>query len=244
MRLSGRAFLVLLAVAGLVAVVATDQVVPASSTHQAQLRIWLAARAAGITAYLLLTLQVVLGLVLAHPTNQTTWRMSRYLFPWHENAWVFVLAFLGAHILTIVVDPYAGVGIGGALVPGLSSYRSSAVALGTLALYALLITGLTARYTRRLPPGIWLKIHRASIGVFVLAWLHGVLAGTDTGGMLPVYLATGSAVLAASAYRYWIVRRPRATVGRPGTVPSSPARGLVPHPDRHLEPVPQEVTTR
>jgi sulfoxide reductase heme-binding subunit YedZ len=244
MRLSGRAFLVILAVVGLVAVVATDQVVPASSTHQAQLRIWLAARAAGITAYLLLTLQVVLGLVLAHPTNQTTWRMSRYLFPWHENAWVFVLAFLGAHILTIVVDPYAGVGIGGALVPGLSSYRSSAVALGTLGLYALLITGLTARYTRRLPPGIWLKIHRTSLGVFVLAWLHGVLAGTDTGGMLPVYLATGSAVLAASAYRYWIVRLPRATVGRSGTVPSSPARGLVPHPDRRLEPVPQEVTTR
>ncbi len=210
MRLSGRAFGILLAIAGLTIVAATDQVVPASSAHQAQLRIWLAGRATGITAYLLLTLQVVLGLVLSHPTNQTTWRLSKRLFPWHENAWVFVLAFLGAHIVSLVVDPYAGVGIGGALIPGLSSYRSSAVALGTLALYALLVTGLTARYTRRLPPGAWLRIHRFSVVVFALAWMHGLLAGTDSGALVPLYVATGSLVLGALAYRYWVSRRARA----------------------------------
>jgi sulfoxide reductase heme-binding subunit YedZ len=209
MRLSGRAFIVLVAVAGLAIVAATDQVVPASSAHQAQLRVWLAGRATGITAYLLLTLQVVLGLVLSHPTNQTTWRLSKRLFPWHENAWVFVLAFLAAHIVSLIVDPYAGVGIGGALVPGLSAYRSSAVALGTLALYALLVTGLTARYTRRLPAGAWLRIHRFSIVVFGLAWMHGLLAGTDAGTLVPLYVATGLGVLAALAYRYWVARRAR-----------------------------------
>jgi sulfoxide reductase heme-binding subunit YedZ len=209
MRLSGRAFIVLVAVAGLAIVAATDRVVPASSAHQAQLRVWLAGRATGITAYLLLTLQVVLGLVLSHPTNQTTWRLSKRLFPWHENAWVFVLAFLAAHIVSLIVDPYAGVGIGGALVPGLSAYRSSAVALGTLALYALLVTGLTARYTRRLPAGAWLRIHRFSIVVFGLAWMHGLLAGTDAGTLVPLYVATGLGVLAALAYRYWVARRAR-----------------------------------
>jgi sulfoxide reductase heme-binding subunit YedZ len=209
MRLSGRTFVIMLAVAGLVVVGATDQVVPASSAHQAQLRIWLAGRATGITAYLLLTLQVVLGLVLSHPTNQTTWRLSNRLFPWHENAWVFVLAFLGAHIVSLVADPYAGVGIGGAFIPGLSAYRSSAVALGTLALYALLATGLTARYTRRLPAGAWLRIHRFSIVVFVLAWMHGLLAGTDAGTLLPLYVVTGAGVVAALAYRYWVARHAR-----------------------------------
>jgi len=209
MRLSGRAFVILLAVVGLGVVAATDQILPATSEHQAQLRIWLAARAAGITAYLLLTIQVVLGLVLSNPTNQTTWRLSKHLFPWHENAWIFVLAFLGAHIVTIVVDPFAGVGIAGAIVPGLSSYRSSAVALGTLGLYALLVTGLTARYTKRLPAGAWLKIHRLAFGVFLLAWLHGMLAGTDSATIMPMYLATGAAVVAAAAYRYWVVRPSR-----------------------------------
>ena len=209
MRLSGRTLAVVVAIVGLAIISATDQVVPASSAHQAQLRVWLAARASGITTYLLLTVQVVLGLVLSHPTNQTTWRLSKRLFPWHENAWVFVLAFLGAHIVSLILDPYAGVGIGGAFIPGLSSYRSSAVALGTLALYALLVTGLTARYTRRLPAGIWLRIHRFSLLIFGLAWMHGLLAGTDSASLLPLYLVTGLAVLAAAAYRYWVTRHHR-----------------------------------
>lgn len=209
MRLSGPRLAALVAAVGLLIVLATDQIVPPSTPRQAELRIWLVGRATGITAYLLLTLQVVLGLVLSHPTNQSVWKLSKRFFPWHENAWVFVLAFLAAHVVSLVADPYAGVGIGGALIPGLSSYRSPAIALGTLALYALLATGLTARYTRLLPAGLWLSLHRLALVVFGLSWMHGLLAGTDAGALQPVYLATGSLVVAAAAYRYWAVRRAR-----------------------------------
>ena len=38
--------------------------------------------------------------------------------------------------MSLVADPYAGVGIAGAFIPGMSDYRSAPVALGTLALYA------------------------------------------------------------------------------------------------------------
>jgi len=210
-RLSGREFVVLAAFVGLVAVYATNQVVPASSAHQAEMRIWLAARAAGFVTLGLLTLQVVLGLVLSHPTNKTTWKLSKLLFPWHENSWVFVMAFLVLHVVTIVADPYAGVGIGGALVPGLSEYRSVPVALGTLALYALLVTGLAARYTKLLPKGLWLKLHRLSLVVLALSWFHGVLAGTDSVALAGVYGASFSLVLAAAAYRYWVARSGRPT---------------------------------
>lgn len=243
-RLSGRTFLILLAVVGLVIVAATDQVVPATSERQASLRIWLAARATGITAYLLLTLQIVLGLVLSHPTNQATWKLSRRLFPWHENVWVFVLAFLGVHILTIVADPWAGVGVGGAFLPGLSEYRSSAVALGTMGLYAMLATGLTARYTKRLPAGWWLRIHRLSILVFVLVWLHGMLAGTDSSALQPMYVITGGLVIGSAAYRHWVVRRARAL--QPARLgPESRADGPAARPTMPLnEPIPVEVTIR
>ena len=208
-RLTGGTFLALMAVLGLVIVAATDQVVPATSQHQAELRIWLTARAAGLLTLGLLTLQVALGLVLSHPTNKTTWRLSRRLFPWHENAWVFVLAFLVVHVVTIVLDEYADVGLLGALLPGLSAYRSSAVALGTLSLYALLITGLTARYTKRLPPGAWLRIHRLGVTVLALAWLHGMLAGTDSATFAPFYGASFALVTLAIAYRYWVARQHR-----------------------------------
>ena len=122
-----------------------------------------------------------------------------------------VLAFLAVHVVAIVLDPWADVGVTGAFLPGLSEYRSPAVALGTMALYALLITGLSARYTRLLPAGFWLRLHRFSLVVFVLAWLHGVLAGTDSVAMAGLYGATGLFVLAAGAYRYWVSRQARPT---------------------------------
>ncbi|HEY7589437.1 MAG TPA: hypothetical protein VH723_00450 [Candidatus Limnocylindrales bacterium] len=195
----------------LLVVAATDQILPATTQYQAQMRLWLAGRATGITAYVLVTVQVAFGLILSHPVNQSTWRLSRRLFPWHENLWVFVLAFLAAHIVSIVLDPYAGVGVTGAVIPGLSTYRSWPIALGTLALYALLITGLTARYTKALPAGAWLRIHRVSIVIFGLAWLHGILAGSDTEWFALFYVVTGLAVVGAAAYRYWVSRRQRRT---------------------------------
>ena len=208
-RLRGATFTAWIALVGIVAVLATDQIVPASSAHQAQLRIWLASRAAGVLALALLAFQIVVGLVLSHPINKSTWKLSKRLFPWHENVWLFVLAFLGVHIASIVLDPYAGVGLGGALIPGLSSYRTAPVAIGTLALYALLVTGLTARYTKLLPSGAWLTIHRVGIVIFVLGWMHGLLAGTDSLALVSLYTALGCAVGAAAAYRYWVTRTGR-----------------------------------
>lgn len=210
-RLSGGILVALGAVVALLLLVATDQILPASSAHQAEIRAWLGARAAGLTALVLLSIQVSFGLVLSHPTNKSTWKLSKRLFPWHEHAWVFTLAFVAVHVVAMAVDRFAKVGIIGALVPGLSEYRSVPVALGTMSLYALLVTGLTARFTKVLPSGWWLKLHRFGLAVLALAWAHGLLAGTDSPDLAAVYVATFLLVLAATAYRYWIVRSARTT---------------------------------
>ena len=62
--------MILVVLAGLAAVYATGQVTPATSAHQGELRVWLAARAAGFVTLGLLTLQVALGLILSHPDEQ------------------------------------------------------------------------------------------------------------------------------------------------------------------------------
>lgn len=214
-RLSGRLLAVVMAILGIAIIAATDHVVPASSAHQAQLRVWLASRAAGIVTLVLLTVQIVFGLLMSHPRNRSTWKQSARWFSWHENLWVFALAFVGAHVLAIVVDPFAGVGLDGALIPGLSSYRSTAVALGTLALYALLVTGATARWTKLLPAGAWLSIHRLALIVFALGWTHGLLAGTDSVALVALYVVLASAVGGAAAYRHWVTR----TARRPQPLP-------------------------
>jgi len=210
-RLSLPVLIALGAIATLAIIFATDQVLPATSTHQAQLRAWLGSRAAGLVALMLLTFQVVVGLVLSHPTNKSTWRLSKLLFPWHEHAWVFTLAFVLVHVVTIAVDDYAKVGWLGSFVPGMSEFRTVPVALGTLGLYALLITGLTARVTKLLPAGWWLKLHRLSLGVLALGWAHGILAGTDTFDAALVYGGSFACVALAAVYRYWIVQGGRPT---------------------------------
>jgi len=231
MRLSARVWIVLGAALGLLIVFSTDQILPATSAYQAQMRVWLAGRATGITAYLLLTALVSFGLILSHPTNQATWRLSKRLFPWHENLFVFVVAFLVAHIVAIILDPWAGVGVAGSFIPGLSSYRSAPVALGTLGLYAALVSGITGRWTKVLPPGLWLKLHRFALVAWIMSWMHGMLAGTDTPMLLPMYLASGLIVLATGAYRYWVSKRARPTFATSlpdATRPTSPT--LLPAP--------------
>jgi len=223
---------------GIVVIVATDQIVPATSQYQAQMRTWLVARASGLCSYLLLTVLVALGLILSHPVNQSTWKLSKRLFPWHENLFVFVLAFLGAHIVSLILDPYAGVGIDGALIPGLSSYRSVPVALGTLGLYALIVTGLTARYTKLLPTGWWLRLHRFSLIAWALAWVHAILAGTDTDAFRWFYVGSGLLVVLAAAYRYWVSKKRRPTFATSLPQAGPPAGRPDPSPHVGLAAVP------
>lgn len=210
-RLTMRSTLIIVALLGVVVVYATDQILPATTDRQAELRFWLAARATGVVAFLLLTVQVVFGLVLSHPHNKTTWKLSRRIFPWHDHLWVFVMAFLTAHVVSLLADPKSGVDLAGAFIPGLSQYRSSPVALGTLALYAFLVTAITARFTKLLPAGAWLALHRLSLVILVLAWMHGILAGTDSTALRAMYVIAAVLVTMAGAYRYWAARRARPT---------------------------------
>jgi sulfoxide reductase heme-binding subunit YedZ len=218
---------------GLIAIAlvfATNQIVPAANPYQAEMRIWLVGRATGIATLVLLTIVVVLGILLSHP-EQAQWKQAKRLYPLHESVWVFTLGFLLVHIVSLAADRYAGVGWAGAIVPGLSSYRTPAVALGTLGAYALVITGVTARFSWLLPSGWWLKLHRLAVVVLGLGWIHGVLAGTDTPALEGLYAGLGIVVLGATAHRYWIVRRravrsARAATPMP-TAPSSPNATVV-----------------
>jgi predicted ferric reductase len=221
-RLSGVTLVILGALAALVALGVTDHILPATDDRTAQLRPWLAARAMGVSAYLLLAFEVALGLVLSHPRNTAAWRKTKQVFPWHEMVSVFTGTFIALHVVLLAVDPYANVGVVGAFVPGYSAYRPVAVGLGSVAMYALIFTAVTAKWTRLLPSGWWLKVHRLSAVVFLMTWVHAVLAGSDGGALLPLYLATGLPILAGVAHRWWTARvRPqRAPTASAGSIPS------------------------
>jgi hypothetical protein len=216
MRVSGSILIALGAFAAIVALAITDQVLPAVDARTAELRPWIAARALGVTAYLLLVVEVGLGLVLSHPRNTAHWRLTRPVMPWHEMVSVFTFAFVALHVVLLALDPWAKVAFVGALVPGFSEYRPVAIGLGSIAMYALLVTAVTAKWTRLLPSRWWLRIHRVAALGFLLTWAHAVLAGTDSGALLPLYLATGLPILAGVAHRWWTGRiRPQRELAPP-----------------------------
>ena len=74
--------------------------------------------------------------------------------------------------------------------------------------------------------------------------MHGMLAGTDSSALQPMYVITGGLVIGSAAYRHWVVRRARAL--QPARLgPESRADGPAARPTMPLnEPIPVEVTIR
>jgi hypothetical protein len=224
MRVGIATLVIIGAIVALVALGITDHILPATDPTVISVRPWIAARALGVTAYLLLALEVGLGLVLSHPRNTNEWRKTKQVFPWHEMLTVFTGAFLVLHIVLLSIDPFANVGVVGALVPGFSQYRPVAVAVGSLSLYALIFTAATAKWTRLLPSGWWLKVHRFAAVAFLMVWVHAVLAGTDGGALTPLYLVTGLMIVAGIAHRWWTARVRPQRAGIPAGSPVIPMR--------------------
>jgi hypothetical protein len=165
---------------------------------------WILSRGLGLAALLSLTGLTGLGLWLHHP-----WKASiRSLRPetWlrmHAALAATTVALVAAHLTALALDRYAHVGWVGALVPWHSTYRSTPVALGTLALWMMLLVGATAGLAGVVGGRHWLTVHRFAWLSFVAAWLHGITAGSDTSRLRLIYLLTGSFVLAIGVSRSW-----------------------------------------
>lgn len=170
--------------------------------------LWLTARAAGLTSYLLLTLVTIAGLVLSHPArHRLRWPNAAQRLRVHAALTVFTLVFVVLHIVVLALDPWAKVGWLGAVLPFGSQYRPLPVTLGLLSLWAGIITGATAALAGRFTGRIWRPLHRFSASVWVLAWLHGVFAGSDTAAWMWMYAITGFLVVATAGWRYSAVSR-------------------------------------
>ena len=156
---------------------------------------WIVARGLGVAAYLALTGLTALGLWLRHPLRiHVRWPTPTVLLWSHATLAAATLLLLVGHVLAVVADSFAGVGWSGALVPGLSHYRPFAVGLGVVSVYLGVLAAASVGLAGRLFGRRWLGIHRLSSAVFVLAWLHGLLAGSDTTRLRVLYVVTGAAV--------------------------------------------------
>jgi hypothetical protein len=164
---------------------------------------WIIGRAAGITAYVLLLILVLTGMLLSHPWRSRIARPSNATrIRLHIALALFTAGFTALHVVVLATDRYAGVGWPGALLPMGASYRPVATTLGLIALWLGLLVGITAALAGRLPLRAWWPIHKLAAIAWVLVWLHGVFGGGDSAALLWLYLTSAGIVLVVGVGRY------------------------------------------
>lgn len=152
---------------------------------------WYIVRATGFIAYGLFTVSVLVGLVVATRWHAFTgpWLVFERLHPLVLLAAGMVLAF---HIATLILLSFP---ILQALVPFLSAFDPTPVALGILAMYLMIVLLLSTYMIGSIGYRTWHRLHYSGLAAWLLALLHGILVGNDSGQAWARAMYYGSAVL-------------------------------------------------
>jgi sulfoxide reductase heme-binding subunit YedZ len=163
------------------------------------------ARGAGLAALVLLTVSTTLGALGTRRGNPAHRVVLQYV---HRTAGSLGIGVLLVHILTILADSYANVGVTGAIIPFTAGYRATWVGLGTITMYLLvLVAGLGFARGRMAasPTGarIWRSTHLLAYLAWVTAIVHGYTAGTDSSvpWVIALYVICVGAVAGAVGLR-------------------------------------------
>jgi sulfoxide reductase heme-binding subunit YedZ len=157
--------------------------------------VWYFARSAGVVAYLLLSSSVLLGVLMA---GKSTFTWPKFAVEEvHRFLAILTGVFIVLHGGSLLLDRVVPISLGQELVPFTSQYRPIAVGLGVCAMELMAAVGITNALRSRLPYTAWRKLHYLTLPAWLLATLHGVLAGTDAGA--PWFAAIAAGAFAAVA---------------------------------------------
>ena len=178
---------------------------------------WLLARASGLTAYVMLTLSILAGLLVKS-------RPFRSLKPAAVVDLHRILAMLGlgaiaGHAAALVLDTTVKVSIPGLFVPGLVSYRPVWTSTGILAAELMVLVYASFSMRKRIGPKNWRRLHWATYAIFAMATVHGLAAGTDASRpwAFALYAVAVSSVAIAATWRFIVppaTARARRPAGR------------------------------
>jgi sulfoxide reductase heme-binding subunit YedZ len=168
---------------------------------------WVLARVAGLSSYAALAVALITGIALRSAVLDRL-GSNRALRAVHEYTTVLWMPLAGLHLLSLVLDSTARIGLVDLVVPFHSSYGTLAIGLGALSVDVLLIVTVTAFLKRRMNKTAWLRLHRLAYAAFALIFFHAVLSGTDFSDPLV------SAITWATAAMLLLLAMARAVWGR------------------------------
>lgn len=157
---------------------------------------WLASRASGIVALVLIAVSVGIGLAMAGRAFPRP-GLARVLVAVHEHVALAGLIAIAVHGITLLGDRWLAPGPVGIAVPFVMDHRPLYTGMGILAGYLAAALGLSFYLRKRIGTRRWRSLHRLTVLVYVLGVIHTIGAGSDAGTpwLQALLVLTGAPVL-------------------------------------------------
>jgi methionine sulfoxide reductase heme-binding subunit len=169
--------------------------------------LWYVGRGSGVTAYLLLTFSVVLGIALSRRWYST--RLPRMVVDeLHRWLTTTFYIFVAVHIVTILIDPFTHFNVIDVTVPFASTYRPIWLSLGIIGTELSIAAGASVWVRKWIGYRAWHVLHLTAYPIFFMSLLHGIGTGTDTKTSWMTALYVGSFVLVAGATLWRLIEVP------------------------------------
>jgi predicted ferric reductase len=139
---------------------------------------WMFSRATGLLAYVVLSIDVLVGLLVSTRSADRTVPRGQ-LIDLHGWLSPLALALVLAHGGVLLADNYVRFDVIDLLVPFASSRWPLAVGVGVLAGYLVLVVHASFGLRKRIGTTMWRRLHYLSFVAFVLATVHALAVGTD-----------------------------------------------------------------
>lgn len=163
---------------------------------------WYLSRAAGIVAWVVLAVTCMWGILLVtrmlKPADRPAW-----LLDLHRYLGVLSIVTTLVHAVVLHFDKWMHPTWFELFVPWKMNSANTAmydnsVAWGIISLYMLVVIQGTSMMMKKLPKRLWRSVHLTSYLLFVIATVHGVWAGSDTGNI--VLLLTMAGIIGILAF--------------------------------------------
>jgi methionine sulfoxide reductase heme-binding subunit len=164
--------------------------------------LWYFGRGAGVSALVLFTVVVVLGVLVR--AGKPLPGLPRFaVAAIHRTTSLTAVAFLALHVGSLLFDPYAQLRLVDIVLPFAGTYRPLWQGLGTLALDLVVLLVVSSLLRKHIGLRTWRVLHWTAYLCWPVAVLHAVGNGTDgrSAWLLTVVGVCVGAVLAAAAYR-------------------------------------------
>jgi predicted ferric reductase len=179
-------------------------------------------RASAFAAYVLIWLSMLAGLSITSKVGRKRPGMTMR-FGLHRFMSLLGLGFASMHALSLLGPGYMSYTPGQLLVPFMAGeYKPQWLGLGQVALYSLAIIACSFYFRDRLGVRAWRLVHSLSFALFLMALIHGMQSGSDSGAWwsTALYWVSAASVLLGSLYRVLAARagRPKEGVAATGLV--------------------------